>query len=407
MSKLVISISFNRVALPAEPPDRFQIMPWGEFVSNGINGNPLDTLADEETFRLIAEAHKKHGVDTPIDYNHQLVDKDFAASGKPALILGHIQGYEMIPGDGIYATGVTWTPEGAKIVSNQQARYPSYVGYIDSQTGRVLEVHSIGLTPTPFIDGIKPVINSRKAVVNMYEKIEAAKWFLNLKATATEQEIIMNFEEYLNQMRAELSLPKEADATAVLNAVKARNTELVTVRKALSVEPDAKTDQVVEAVNALKAKPAASAGDTIPKAEFDAVVNAQKADREKVTRMEAELAERRANDRIVAAQNAGKLTEAMLVKNSEGKNHFVTCALTNDDSAWKELVDRLPVQSPANGRVVSGGSTQGASTRSSDTIVANSEHFIGERLPEYERIAKHAAEKNISFEKAMEACGAL
>lgn len=353
VSMRIISISFNRVALPKEPPERFQVMPWGKFVSNGADGRPIDTLADEETFRLIANAHQKHGVDVPIDYNHQLVDEKFAASGKPALILGHFAGLEMVPGDGIYVTGVTWTPQGADLVSNQQARYPSYVGYIDTQTGRVLEIHSIGLTPNPFIDGIKPVINSRKAAVNMYEKIESARWFLNLEATATEQEIVMNFEEYLNQMRTELSLPKEADAAAVLNAVKARSAELASVRNALSVAADAKTEQVVAAVNALKTKsPAAPTGDVVPKAEFDAVVNAQKADREKLVKLEGDLAARRANDRIAEAKRIGKLTDAMLVTNAAGKNHFRTCARDYEDADWNELIERMPVGSPPDGRLV-------------------------------------------------------
>lgn len=402
-----IILCTNRVALPAEPPERFQIMPWGKFISNGGPGNPIETLADEETFRLIQAAHKKHGVETRIDFNHQSIDEDFLATGKVPLILGYIANFEMVPGDGIYAVGVTWTPPGVELIKNLQARYPSYVGYIDGNTGRVFEIDSIGLTPNPFIDGIKPVVNHRKAVVNMHEKIESAKWFLNLEATATEQEIIMNFEEYLNQMRAELSLSKDADATAVLNAVKARNSELASVRSAVGVAADAKGEQVVAAVNALKTKPATTSGDSVPKAEFDAVANAQKADREEISKLKSELADRRANERISAARNAGKLTDAMLEKNADGKNHFVTCALTHSDAEWKELIERMPVVSPPSGRAISGGPANPLAAKSSDSISANSDRFNVDRMGDYDRIAKYAADKNVSFEKAMEACGAL
>lgn len=392
-----------RVAIPAEPPERFQIMPWGEFLSNGGKTiGDIPTLADAETLRLIVEAFNARGIDGRIDYDHQSEDEDFKATGKPALILGYFKGFEAVPGDGIYVTNVTWTPPGAELVRNLQARYPSYVGYIRPSDGRVLEVSSIGLTPDPFIAGIKPVVNKRDRLEtrNMEsEKFERSRYWLNLPETATREEIIMEFEKYISQLREMLGAESSATAEQVINTLKTRLADSSEFRKAvcqaMKLPAAAKDEDVVKAVNAANAQtPAAPAPGTSE--EVKALQETLKIVNTELSAVKAENAARRAGERIAEAVREGKLDDKMLAVNSAtGKNFYRQLA---EGDQWDVWYASAPVIAPPNGRVVNNergaaGGGQGRKAAEFEKLVAEKVANSGGKLPRHEAWAAVCKER--------------
>ena len=319
----------NRVAIAKEPPDRFQIMPWGRFVSNGVDGLEIPSLADEQSLQLIVAADEARGVDIPIDFDHQTEDPAFLATGKPPLILGYIQSFEAVPGDGIYATGVTWTPPGAELVRNGQLRYPSFYGFIRLSDNRVEEITSVCLTSKPFVAGVKPVVNKQPP---------SGRKGLDM-----------------SQIAKTLGLPDGADEAAVVNAINTLKQTAdagVALRKsvcnAVSLDPakTVKDDEVVAAINAAR-KPAEG---MVPRAEFDAVANSLKTTQERLAGIEKETVDRDAETRVANAKSAGKLTDAMLQPDANGKNHWRSLARNKAD--WDACMERMPVVAPPEGRVV-------------------------------------------------------
>lgn len=236
MSERAIIQSSNRVAIADEPPERFQIMPWGRFVAQAAAGGELAALVDEQAFGEIAASHKALNRDVAIDFNHQSADPEFERSGKPPLILGYIAGFEMVPGDGVYATGVTWTPPGAELVRNRQVRYPSFVGDIRLSDNRVLSVDSVGLVTDPYIGGIRPVVNRNRGH-------EGQK------------------ENSMNEIKKALALADGATEAECVTAINKRKTDAekgdtfrASIAKTLNLKGDENDDTIVASVNALKDK---------------------------------------------------------------------------------------------------------------------------------------------------------
>ena len=150
-------ICLNRVAIPVDAPDRFQIMPWGRFKSNVPDRSPVDTLVDEQSFDLILAAFNAGG-DILVDYEHQSEGQARRSDGlSPAA--GWIKALDAVPGEGIYAT-IEWTARAAELLTNREYRYPSFAGLVRKSDGRVLKVYSVALTNKPFITDMKAIVNS-------------------------------------------------------------------------------------------------------------------------------------------------------------------------------------------------------------------------------------------------------
>lgn len=233
-------------------------------------------------------------------------------------------------------------------------------------------------------------------------KFDSARWFLNLEALATNEEIAMKMEEFVAQMRAELGLANNATAeqvTSSIQALKAASGTRVAVCKALKLNEAAKDDDIVAAIN--KAQSPVTPANPGASEEVKALQETLKVVNSELAAVKAENAARRAEERIALAKREGKLTDAMLVANSEGKNFYRTLAAGEQWDAW---YGSAPVIAPADGKVVNAAPGGRAGAGAGDAIVANSASFNGDRMSQYERIAARAKEKQISFEQAMAEC---
>ncbi len=156
------TLVINRVAEPVEVPGRIKIAPWGHFTSSTTGGQRIPSLVDEEAFALMNAAFIEHGVDIPIDYEHQTLGGQYASSNGQAPAAGWIKSIHAVPGSGVFAE-VEWTPTGAIRVRNKEYRYPSIVSSCRQSDGRLVSLHSVALTNTPAVDGMDPIVNSLPA----------------------------------------------------------------------------------------------------------------------------------------------------------------------------------------------------------------------------------------------------
>lgn len=386
----------NKTAVPVEAPARVLVIPWGEVASKS-----RDMVVDEESARAVVEAFTAHGVDLPIDYEHQTLGGDYASPDGTAPAAAWIKSLQPEPGVGIWAN-VEWTQRGAELVRAKEYRYLSPVAIVRKRDGKVMALQSVALTNTPAIVGMSPVVNKEGAVMD--ERLDWARNWMNLPITATPKEIVMELEKLIEQFKALLGSDAPATPDAVIASIKGRLAAADSLRlaacKALKIDGAAKDDDIVAAINKAQT-PAAPAGSPGTTEEVKALQETLKVVNSELAAVKAENAARRAEERIALAKREGKLTDAMLVANSEGKNFYRTLAAGEQWDAW---YGSAPVIAPADGKVVNAAPGGRAGAGAGDAIVANSADFNGDRMSQYERIAAHAKEKQISFEQAMAEC---
>lgn len=132
-----------------------QLLPAGEF--RAWDGRPRDVRA----WRIAAAEAAAIGADvaaraTPvvIDYEHQtLYAKE---NGQPAPAAGWFRRIEWREGEGLFATGVTWTERARAMIAAGEYRYLSPVFAYDP-AGRVTKLLHAALTNTPALDGMAAV----------------------------------------------------------------------------------------------------------------------------------------------------------------------------------------------------------------------------------------------------------
>lgn len=122
-----------------------QLLPYGRVVTD-----KGEFLVDEESIRMIIEAFNLRVNDMVVDYEHQTL-KDMIA---PAA--GWISELIDRGKEGLWAK-VKWTERAADLIRNDEYRYISPVISVRKSDGRVIAVHSAGLTNTPAIDGMAPL----------------------------------------------------------------------------------------------------------------------------------------------------------------------------------------------------------------------------------------------------------
>jgi phage I-like protein len=134
-----------------------QLLPTGTFRAR--DGRPKDVasgywlITAPVAQRLIRKAAER-ATDLVIDYEHQTLNS--AENGQPAPAAGWFRStsLEWREGHGLYAGQVQWTNKAAAMIAAREYRYLSPVFSYDKQTGEVLELHHVGLTNFPALDGM-------------------------------------------------------------------------------------------------------------------------------------------------------------------------------------------------------------------------------------------------------------
>jgi len=174
-----------------------QIFPMGSFRASDGSGRPAECAAWQMTpqvaQRLIAAASARR-TDYSFDYEHQVLRAQ--ENGKPAPAAGWFKALELRE-DGLWATGIEWTPAARQMIEAGEYRYTSPLFSYDKKTGEVELILNVALTNTPALDGMNAVAASALAALssqptpetNMDELLERLRWMLNLPVTATAEDI--------------------------------------------------------------------------------------------------------------------------------------------------------------------------------------------------------------------------
>lgn len=279
-----------------------QILPYGK-----TSTNKGDFILDEVGMEAIIADFEAKKNDIVIDYEHQTL------SGGEAPAAGWIKKLVNKGKEGLWAV-VEWTDRAKEYLKNREYRYLSPVFLNRLSDGRVTGLVNAGLTNAPAIDGMVPIVNktrggdthpgskdkhpSKKKEETVMKKLFAV---LGLTETATED-----------------------DAIAAVNALKADAESIVAnkaVFEALGVDASAPESEVVGVITALKASHSRVETAT------------QEADALRQT-----LQERDADDAVLFAMNAGKITPA--------ERDWARDYAMRDLEGFKTYVNKTPVKVP-------------------------------------------------------------
>lgn len=185
--KKLLSILKSPVALPAEAPEWWQVIPYGEVL---ILGDDEPKIMDDETAPLVIEYFRNLGRDMVIDYEHQtLLDVQAPAAG-------WIKEFDWRGKDGMWVRS-EWTAKAAGYIENKEYRYFSPVMVWRESDRRIIALINVALTNEPRTRNIAAIaakvdiesLTFKKEDENMdFLKKLIAK--LKLKPEATEDQVL-------------------------------------------------------------------------------------------------------------------------------------------------------------------------------------------------------------------------
>ncbi|MBN3779928.1 hypothetical protein G3O06_20540 [Burkholderia sp. Ac-20345] len=221
-----------------------QVFPMGAFRAADGSDRPADCAAWQMTpeigARLVAAANAR-STDYCFDYEHQV--QRSAVNGKPAPAAGWFKTLEM-RADGLWATGIRWTPAARQMIEAEEYRYTSPLFSYDKDTGAVLSILNVALTNTPALDGMDAIAASALAALtaqptgnatekSMDELLERLRYLLNLPLTATAQEIGAELDK-VKVMLNEGNTNTAAASVSLIGTLTSLRTDLTTSRTALA-----------------------------------------------------------------------------------------------------------------------------------------------------------------------------
>lgn len=256
-------------------PKQVVLIPRGK-----VSSQKGDFVVDEQSFAAMRAEFVRRGNDVVIDYEHQTLGEGQAPAAGWAKDIA-------LTDKGVEGT-VEWTPKAQDYLAAKEYRYLSPVILARKSDGRAVVLHSAALTNAPAIDHMTAIVNSidvsayTQKGTNDMELLEKLAELLGLGEDATEEQVL----EALGKAM------KPADPAA---AAANDPTELVankTILDLLGCGVNAKTEDVSAAIVALK-----STDGGVSKTEFLA--------------LKAQLDQRDADEAVLAALKAGKITPAL------------------------------------------------------------------------------------------------
>lgn len=209
---------------------RVMVMPDGYF--NSHDGRPFDVpgnawLLDQAAYELLKSTASTRTNDYHFDYEHQTLHAE--ENGKPAPASGWFNpsDLEYVPGEGLYALNVRWTPSARAHLKNDEYRFISPVFHYDKQTGRPTKLRHFALTNDPAVDGMDKVavLKSQTNPENGETTMNAAQKLLSLLGITVDGDKITDTDY--------------TQATTALTALKAKADEADTLTNQLSNANDA------------------------------------------------------------------------------------------------------------------------------------------------------------------------
>lgn len=290
------SLKGRYLACASEPvtvdgvPNEIKILPLGM-----VHSQKGDFQVDDESVEMIRSHFKERKLDLVIDYEHQTLQDIQAPAG------GWIK--DIYKGEDVLIAKVEWTQKAAEYLKNKEYRYLSPVVLVRKKDRKAMKLHSVALTNTPAIDGMFPIVNS--------EDIDDFK----------EEEDFMELKELITLLGLTETATIEDVRKALTEALKKTSTdgnEVVansTVLSLLSLNEDARTEDVVASIMALKA------GNTDVAAELLELKN--------------QLAEKEADELVNMALKEGKISAAQ----TEWAKQYAL----SDKKGFKSFLEKAPV----------------------------------------------------------------
>lgn len=142
------ALPFRRGGAEAGLPQRIKILAWGENLGRTTGAR---VIVGDKSVEAVPVYHAALGMDTVLlDYEHQSFPDHPNFKPDPRDVPGHGQ-IEIVPGDGVYLSGVTYTPSGQAHAANYQD--VSAVAHLDDE-GNLLYVSSVALTQYGDVAGL-------------------------------------------------------------------------------------------------------------------------------------------------------------------------------------------------------------------------------------------------------------
>lgn len=219
--------------------ERVMVMPDGYFKSH--DGRPFDVpanawLLDQAAFELLKSTASTRTNDYHFDYEHQTLHAE--ANGKPAPASGWFNpsDLEYVPGEGLYALNVRWTPSARAHLKNDEYRFISPVFHYDKQTGRPTKLRHFALTNDPAVDGMDKVAvlkTSKTHVNNGDTPMNAAQKLLSLLGVTVDGDNVTDA-DYTKATTALAALKAKADEAGTLTTQLSNANDAVAALKANS-----------------------------------------------------------------------------------------------------------------------------------------------------------------------------
>ena len=282
----------------AGAPETISVLPLGHVVSSK---GEFDV--DEESFHAMKAQIAQRGVDLVVDYEHQTL------KGVEAPAAGWVK--ELKLEGGFIKAVVEWTGRGAEYLKNKEYRYLSPVVNVRKSDNKATGLHSLALTNTPAIENMTAIVNSDNfegGQTNMDISKKLAK-LLGLPEDATEEQI----EAALEACLAENKALKEGQQPSTVENVVANKA----VCELLGLKAGAATADVSAKIMELKSGIVDGVN----------VVEELKA-------LKAQNAKRDADEAVILALKAGKITPA--------QKEWATSYALSDPKGFGSFVEKAP-----------------------------------------------------------------
>lgn len=301
-----------RVAFAEEQGAATRILLVPDGVVRSVQG---DFVLDAEAAKQVIGQFLAHGVDVPVDWEHQTLGESYSSPDGRAPAAGWIKGIVYEKGTGLIGL-VEWTRKAADAIAENSYRYLSPVLVLRKKTKKVIALHSVALTNKPAIVGMQPVtaVFSAHGVLGDFKMADIPS---GGDQPAVEQSTA---EDWLVKLRELLEIESE-DPAAILeevwNELQAAKPEdgsggetaevAASARKLLGLKADAKKGDVVAAINELTV----GGTQSVPRADY--VVLSEKVDglAAENKRMRETHNVSTAETEIAAFKEQGKLTGAL------------------------------------------------------------------------------------------------
>jgi phage I-like protein len=226
-------------------PGEFQVLPFGKVEIEGEE----DAFVDEESMDYTIAEFERRGNDMVIDYEHQTL------TGKEAPAAGWIRKFVKKGQEGLWVV-VEWTEKAREYLTKKEYRYFSPVFWVRKADRKIVSIENVALTNFPKINNLHPITAKMNSDFNNLNKsahgerkqkeemmLEKLKKLFKLAEDADEAKVVEAVEAVVAKNK---DLEKAAGSKADVIACKE-------VLEVLKLKDDSKKEDVLSAIEALKA----------------------------------------------------------------------------------------------------------------------------------------------------------